>query len=92
MLDFLSALGHLFVGLLYGPMLSVVNYKYSGSVRCRYDPMTGHDWNRDVPQHALRLMIVPTAAIVPAHNAYLAVIGETGQFQLDVNASVKEAV
>jgi hypothetical protein len=67
MLDFLFALGQFicFIGLLYGLMLSVVNDKYSGAVRFRYDPVTGDDCDRDrdVSQHELRLMIVPTPPI-----------------------------
>ena len=66
MLDYLFALGQFscVIGLLYGLILSVVNYKYSSAPEHRYGPATGDEWNGQVPQDALVLTIVPTAGVV----------------------------
>ena len=61
MLDFLFALGQFIcvIGLLYGLVLTIVTWKYAGSTECRYDPVIGHDWCRDVPDDRLQLIVVP---------------------------------
>ena len=61
MLDFLFALGQFicFIGLLYGLVLAIVNYRYAGPDECRYDPVVGHDWDRELPEDKLQLIIVP---------------------------------
>lgn len=61
MLDFLVAVGQFlcFIGLLYGLILTLANWKYAGSTECRYDPIIGHDWGREAPDETLQLIIVP---------------------------------
>ena len=73
MLDFLFALAQFIcvIGLLYGLVLTIVNWKYAGPMECRFDPAIGHDWCRDVPDERLELTIAPEPALtIMVHPIY----------------------
>ena len=61
MLDFLFALGQFLcvIGLLYGMIVSIANWEYSGSIERRYDAITGHEWSRETGDAKLELSVVP---------------------------------
>ena len=65
MLDFLFALGQFLcvIGLLYGMILSIVNWEYSYPTERRYDPVTGHDWSRGTADPKLQISIVPVQSV-----------------------------
>ena len=61
MLDFLFTVGQFLcvIGLLYGMILSIVNWEYSDPIEHRYDPGTAHEWSRETADARLELSIVP---------------------------------
>ena len=64
MLDFLFAVGQFLcvIGLLYGMVLSIVNWKYSNPIEGRYDPVTSQ-WSDETADATLQLSIVPVQPV-----------------------------
>ena len=65
MLDFLFTVGQFLcvIGLLYGMILSIVNWEYSDPIERRYDPVTGHEGSRETADARLELSIVPVQSV-----------------------------
>jgi hypothetical protein len=64
-LDFLFAIGQFLcvIGLLYGMILSVVNWEYSDPIERRHDPVTGHEGSPETADAIFELSIVPTRSV-----------------------------
>lgn len=65
MLDFLFTVGQFLcvIGLLYGMILSIVNWEYSDPIELRYDPGTANEWSRETADARLELSIVPVQSV-----------------------------
>ena len=65
MVDLVFAIGQFLcvIGLLYGLILTLVNWKYAGPIECRTDPVIGDDWFQDPLDANLQLIIVPEQTV-----------------------------
>ena len=70
-LDFLFAIGQILcvIGLLYGMILSIANWKYSHPIEPRYDPVTGHEWSPETDDPEFQLSIVPVKSVAMIETA-----------------------
>ena len=65
MVDLVFAVGQILcvVGLLYGLILTIGNWKYAGPIECRSDSVIGDKWCQDPPDAHLQLIIVPEQTV-----------------------------
>jgi hypothetical protein len=65
MVDLLFAFGQFLcvIGLLYGLILTIANWKYAGPVECRDDAVIGHEWCQAPPDEKLQFIVVPQQSV-----------------------------